>query len=280
MIRSRSLVLAVAFGFVGCATVPPEVALEKALTQKVQTEDVILGDAKCSKVKSTAIEIPKSTGAQDVFCNKTFCSSYSVESKSPVWVSVAMTKEKWNLKAVKRKDRFHPDVCPITASPKPFAKTNYDLGHMWPAEDVRFSAESMDEAGSMLNVAAQPRTFNRGLWAQIEGYVRAREAASAKRSWIVTGPVSLVSEENLAGIIVPKKYFKAVLSEDESGDLFAYGFIATVGVKGPVANFKASIDRIEKETGFDLFAELPDPVEEKIEIVFGEPKATEAKVSQ
>lgn len=267
------------FGLVGCATVPPQVLLEQALAKKVETEEVSLAGAKCSKVKTNAVEIPKAKTEQSIYCNATFCSSYSVEKKSPVWVAVAMNKEKWNSKAVKRKDRFHEDSCPVTANPKPFSKTHYDLGHMWPAEDVRYSALSMDEAGSMLNVAAQPRTFNRGLWAQIEAYVRAREA-TAKRTWVITGPVDLESDEKLEGIVVPKRYFKAVLTESDDGDLFAYGFIATVGVKGPVANFKVSIDQIEKETGYDLFSGLPDEVEEKIEVAFAEPKAVETKSSQ
>lgn len=269
ILRMKLLVFFLMLGtIISCQTAQKPLTVQERTSialQKIDaTEAVTINGATCLELKDPSLKIPVTKNLEKIYCNELFCSQYSQSEKNPYWVAVTTDNERMNSKAIKRKDDFHQDHCPLTASPKPFEKTKIDLGHMYPAEDLRYSKSAMWLSGSMLNVAAQPRTFNRGVWAQIERIVREREQL-ANRSWIVTGPVNPRSTEKLGDISIPARYFKVVLSEAKNGTLTAYGFLATVGIKGKATLFETTVDKVEEETGYDFFSELPEEIESIIE---------------
>ena len=91
--------------------------------------------------------------------------------------------------------------------------------------------------------------------------------------FIATGPIFSAQMRNISRIpgdtlAVPEYFFKAIL--DTVGVDRAVGFIIP-NSKIPADqlwNFAMSIDELEAVLGRDLFPQLPDEMEEKVEAVF------------
>jgi endonuclease G len=131
------------------------------------------------------------------------------------------------------------------------------------------------------NMAPQHDRFNRGIWARLEGKVRAW-AIVADGIYVVTGAVFDRNDDgqrdadadaelmsNRVGI--PTHFYKIILHVRPSG------FIDTISILLPhldenvgstntyLRNHITRIDEIEQLTGIDFFPELPDTRETVVE---------------
>lgn len=154
------------------------------------------------------------------------------------------------------------DRCP---EPYEYTRSGYDRGHMAPAADMKWDYDAMHNSFYMTNICPQKHSLNSGGWKRLEEKIRdwvAKDSALI----IVTGPILTENMETIGnGIAVPTKFFKAILAPF-SNPQKAIGFIyKNEGGQKKIKDQAVSIDEIERQTGLDLFFNLPDDTENKLE---------------
>lgn len=163
--------------------------------------------------------------------------------------------------------------------------TSYNRGHMVPdASRDGYSSEMIEQAYYGTNSVPQVQDgFNGGIWATIEGTVRGEIEESSYELYVVTGAVfqTVGGNESITyinptcdskSVPVANYFYKVALKArvDGSGNVTA---ASTIGFwiehkrySGVSAtDFNVSVDQIEQWTGFDLFPNLPDTIEESAE---------------
>lgn len=196
-----------------------------------------------------------------------FSLCYHESHEQASWVAYELTAEETN-GMYKRTDRFmeDPSVKTGSASDIDYKGSGYDRGHLAPAADMSWSAESMFASFFYSNMSPQQPGFNRGIWKSLEELIRtwARQYNAIQ---VVTGPVL---EKDLPAIgfhrvRVPRYYYKVILWNNPSKPR-AIGFLmANESSKEPLSQFAVSVDQVEKWTGIDFFSGLPDDIENAVE---------------
>lgn len=249
---SRLLFLLIAL-MVGCTTKPIRTP-EPPAPQVEQQKSVI----------TTDLELPAIQAGEKPTKRTGYTVLFDKAKRVARWVAYKL--DKGTVKAVERSNDFHLDPtvdgCP---DPSEYKYSGFDRGHLFPAEDARFSSEAMRDSFSMLYMSPQSASLNRGSWKRIESQVRGW-SAQHDEVYVVTGPI--LSEPCLKtigrGICVPKRHFKVVLEKD--GDQYkAIGFIVAQDDKGDIAKFVHPVAEVEKITGIDFFPSLPDEIEKQVE---------------
>lgn len=144
----------------------------------------------------------------------------------------------------------------------------YDRGHLAPSADFRWSQTALSESYFYSNMSPQAPEFNRGIWADLEGTIRAYISRNqGARLYIVTGPVLADDLPKVSrspnGLSIPKQYFKVAADLDNGR---AIGFLLPNAPSDrPMAAFAVSIDQVEELTGIDFFHALPDEQEAALE---------------
>ena len=149
-----------------------------------------------------------------------------------------------------------------------YKKSGYDRGHMAPANDMRWSRQSMLDCFLMTNICPQDHNLNGGSWNKLELKVHAW-AKSKGIIIIATGPVFNGTEKRIGNdnnIVVPSGFFKVVLDPNRNR---AIGFIYdNFESGGGVKRHACSVDDVERITGHDFFSALPDNVERAVESTY------------
>lgn len=193
--------------------------------------------------------------------------SFNPQYHIPNWVSWELTEEETD-GDVTRSNKFtsDPDVegCPDSWD---YNYSGYDRGHMAPAGDMKWDRDAMTETFYMTNICPQVKSLNTGTWKRLEE--KCRYWAQVDGSLvIVCGPVIDGKPIEYIGdsrVYVPNSFFKVILSP-KSNPVRGIGFIIPNGkVKGGMQECAVPIDSVERLTGHDFFAALPDDIEEKVE---------------
>jgi endonuclease G len=215
-------------------------------------------------------ELPKITDSSTVVYHLAYSLQYDEKYEQAEWVSYLLTKDMVN-GSEKRKNNFRvdPDVPTGSASPKDYAKSGYDKGHLAPAGDFTYSEEAMSESFYMSNMSPQRPGFNRGVWKRLEELVR--EFAKENDSiYIATGPIlkdglPTIGKDSVA---VPEYYYKviAVYRKVDLGLDKGIGFILpNESSDEKLDNFVVTIDSVEHVTGINFFEKIPKKIQDKIE---------------
>ena len=146
--------------------------------------------------------------------------------------------------------------------------SGYDRGHMAPANDMRWSVQSMSDCFLMTNICPQDHDLNGGSWNKLELKVHAWAKRYGKII-VATGPIFDNANHRIGNnndIVVPAGFFKVVLDPSLNR---AIGFVyENHEGGGGVARHACSVDEVERITGHDFFGALPDNVENTIESTF------------
>ena len=172
--------------------------------------------------------------------------------------------------AAGRSNKFWTDSelegCPDT---RDYSRSGYDRGHMCPAGEQKWSEEAMRHSFVMANICPQKHELNTGAWKTLED----KERVWARRDSaivIVAGPVYDSSDTETIGhnkVRVPSAFFKVFLAPYAT-PMRAIGFVyPNMKCDGNMEAYAVSVDDVEKMTGLDFFAALPDDVENDIEAV-------------
>jgi endonuclease G len=213
------------------------------------------------------LELPLYTKKEMVISHTGFTLSYNEKHEQANWVAYQLTKEETD-KIFKRTNKFlqDPKVRTGSATDEDYKNSGYDRGHLAPAADMGWSAETMAESFYYSNMSPQTPAFNRGIWKKLEELVR-DWAIENEDIYVVTGPV-LKNDLKTIGVnhvSVPEYYYKVILDYTKP-EIKGIGFLLpNEESKKEVYNFAVSIDSVESFTGIDFFPRLPDEEEKKIE---------------
>ncbi len=195
--------------------------------------------------------------------------SYSEKHEQAEWVTYEMDVRRL-VKNVERGDNFRQDkdIPTGSASVDDYYGSGYDRGHLVPAADMQFSSDAMYSSFLMSNVCPQERSFNRGIWRELEEQVR-DWTRGYKHLYIVTGPVLTKRAKARIGevndVTVPAAFYK-ILLDYEGPEQKAVAFVIPNEKSGkPLDYYAMSVDEAEDITGIDFFADLPDRIEDKLE---------------
>lgn len=193
------------------------------------------------------------------------------------WVLEHLTAANFHERALRSDFDFYSDddqpaECRWTN--RDYLASGYDRGHLAPAADNVHSAIAMRESFYLTNTMPQTPELNRGPWRMLEEHVGRLAAGSGVEAWVVTGPAWLANAEGKIAfetlgshqVWIPTHCFKAVLVKQASGHFDAFAWLLPNNSKPPAfTECAASVDEIEAATGFDLFAGLPDEIEDRLE---------------
>lgn len=193
--------------------------------------------------------------------------SYNPKWRIPNWVAYELTDQEAAAHG-RRQGEFEsdPDAGPAAADNADYKHSGYSRGHMAPAGDMKWNGRAMRESFLLTNVCPQDYELNAGVWEDLESELRHR-ARRWGRVYIVCGPVVSNGYRTIGRhrVCVPQRFFKAVCWQ-QGGRWHSKGFIFPNNrAGGSFHDYSATVDEIERLTGHDLFAPLPDEVERRIE---------------
>ena len=208
---------------------------------------------------------------------------YDDDLRVPIWVAYELTSDDASA-SLTRRDCFRTDPRlsdGVASNCADYEEPVFDRGHIFPSADASRGRFAMTNTFIFSNMAPQHDRFNRGIWARLEGKVRAW-AIVADGIYVVTGAVFDRNDDgqrdadadvelmaNRVGI--PSHFYKIILHVRPSG------FIDTISILLPhldenvgstnsyLRNHITTIDEIERLTGIDFFPELPDARETVVE---------------
>ena len=193
--------------------------------------------------------------------------SFNPDLHIPNYVVWELTREEVS-GDVGRTNSFQADPavesCANTAD---YRGSGFDRGHMMPAADAKHSPQAMVESFYLTNICPQAPQLNQGSWKTLEEKCRVWADADSAII-IICGPVvsDRISQRiGETGVAVPQRFFKVVLSPFADPPR-AIGFIMPNGkLRGGMQAAAVSVNEVERITGYDFFAALPDDMEEEIE---------------
>lgn len=162
----------------------------------------------------------------------------------------------------------------------------YARGHQIPDADRQYNETMVKQTYYAINSTPQIQNgFNGGIWNSLEGSIRNLVINNDKNEtiYVVTGaafrkgnetkePTWIQPVYDSKMCPVPNYYWKAVLrvKYDTSGEVSSaqsvgFWFEHKVYSNSSFTNHTATVNDIESWTGFDLFANLPDSIEEGAE---------------
>ena len=188
---------------------------------------------------------------------------YNESHEQPNWVYYVLTRDGVDGVA-ERKNNFRSDtkVSSGSASTNDYKASGYDRGHLCPAADMRSSQVAMNESFFMSNMSPQHPSFNRGIWKKCEEVVR---GALTDTLYVITGPIfrDNIGVIGANKVTIPGSYYKVIYDKCKS-KIVAY-VIPNEKTALPLDHFLTTVDNVESLIGVDLFYQLPDHIESKLE---------------
>lgn len=194
---------------------------------------------------------------------------FDEENLIPFWVAYDLTEHESRGTAERGQKAFRPDenAGVRQAVDNDYRRSGYTRGHMAPAADFKWNDDAMWDTFYFTNCCPQTEQMNAGAWEDVEGMVR-RLARYYGTVYIVTGPVLEGNEHKTIGknkVTVPEAFFKALLICDDQ-EWHSIGFLMRNNDQTQyVQKSMLSVNELEKLTGYDLFHNLPDAIEESVE---------------
>jgi endonuclease G, mitochondrial len=192
--------------------------------------------------------------------------AYSEMHEQAIWVFYMLTPDFFNSSIYRTDDfRVDPEIKTGSATPEDYKGSGYDRGHLCPAADMKLNESSVSESFFMSNISPQEPEFHRQIWGKLELQVR-EWAKTEDTIVVVTGPIFRNTKGTIGEnrVTIPGYYYKIVLDLTGKKKMIALVFKNSYE-KRPIENLVLSVDSVEKLTGIDFFAGLPNEVENKLE---------------
>lgn len=197
-----------------------------------------------------------------------FVIGWSPSLRHPLWVAYRVPAEKSY--EVGKRPSFRADAsAPGSPAASAYKGTGYDRGHMAPnyAITTRFGTEAQKKTFYMSNISPQKPGLNRGPWREVEHRIAELWTAKYGDMWVIVGCVPGDPEDRLpSGVDVPKAYWQLIVAQSSDGvRALALYMPRNIPFSAfPVHNI-ISIDELEKRTGLDFLADLPNFFERPLE---------------
>ena len=216
--------------------------------------------------------IPGGVAPKDVVTlhKKAFSVGWSPSQRHAVWAAyrVPPTQKPFDLS----RPSFSPDPAALH-SPKAnaYARSGYDRGHLVPNHAIssRFGKEAQVETFLMSNIAPQRPWLNQGPWANVELRIADHWPDRYGDVWVIVGTILSPDprpQKLRGGIGIPTAFYQiAVTRHKEQIRACAVVMPQWISRRARPRVYLATIDEIERLSGFDFFSALPDEEEALLE---------------
>ena len=234
------------------------------------------GTGRSASVATEGLELPACRDRGFLVGNRegryTLC--YDTACRQAGWVAYVLTRRDVRTKGAKRRNAFRcdPEVLARgwpSATDRDYAGSGFDRGHLLPSADRDGTARENGATFYLSNVSPQRPGLNRRMWRLLEEQVR-RWADRYDSLYIVTGGELRGSLPSIgAGVAVPERYYKALLTRS-AGGWHAVGFLIPNADDPPgrFPDYAMSVDELEAELDMDFFPALPHEIERVTEARF------------
>jgi len=222
--------------------------------------------------------IPKSTIPKSVFTllvNKAYSVGYSEKLKDPVWSSYYVFWTDTPMKGP-RPNRFQTDNrtdAKVTHNDYKQKPSRYDRGHMTPNYVIlsRYGPAAQLETFLMSNICPQRSPLNQQTWRYLEHEISEEFSRQFANLWVVCGPIfkdGPLHRLNGTAAIPDAFYMILVGMHEDSATPHMLAVVMDQNVSGiqPLRKFLQTVRTVEKKTGLDFFSELPDQLENTLEV--------------
>lgn len=196
-----------------------------------------------------------------------FTLSYNEQNEQADWVAYMLTKEQAQMSR-DRCDCFKTDanIGTGSATQTDYTSSGFDKGHLSPAADNNMSAQANEESFLFSNMSPQLPGFNRGIWADLEEWVR-QQAIAHDTIYVVTGPVfrNNLGKMGPDSVTIPGYFYKCILRFDGTTAKTIAFLLPQVGATGEIKDYVVTVNTIETLTGIDFFPALDNSIENKAE---------------
>jgi len=220
------------------------------------------------------LEIPSKVDGCYIVEHKYYTLCYNEKHEQASWVAYAISFDMVRGLA-DRKDNFREDPLVPSGSAQliDYKGSGFDRGHLAPAAVMKASELCMSESFYLSNMSPQVPGFNRGIWKELEAWVRGRAMFVSQYDtvlYVVTGPVLTNNLKSIGPnkVSVPEYYFKVIYNPIESQAGAGLAFLMKnepSSLEPTDESFRVPIDSIESLTGIDFFPMLDDEREKEIE---------------
>ncbi|HEX8832958.1 MAG TPA: DNA/RNA non-specific endonuclease [Abditibacteriaceae bacterium] len=203
--------------------------------------------------------------------------SYNKSNGGPNWVSWHLDKS--DLGDIRR-GTFRPDpLLPpdMQIRPSDYKNSGYDRGHVCPSGDRTRTKEDNTATFVMSNMLPQAAALNQQVWKDLEDYSRYL-VGRGDELYVVAGGSGSAERIGNNKVNVPAVCWKIIVVLPEgNGDLRRINAnTRVIAVSMPNrereeiadskwAQWTTSVDQLEKTTGYDFLAALPDSIENALE---------------
>ncbi len=138
----------------------------------------------------------------------------------------------------------------------------YDRGHLAPSADFRWSKDALSESYFYSNISPMKPEFNRGIWADLENFLRQYVITHQVPLYVFTAPVLTDSLETIErapnGVKIPKRFVKCVYDDINKR---AIGFeIPNEKSDYSIKHYAKPIAEIDDIIRTKIFGKLPDTI--------------------
>lgn len=216
------------------------------------------------------ILLPSEMSREQIIHHKGFSLSYNSSYVQPSWVAYKVTKAQVNRDdKVKAKYIPDPEVNTRSATKKDYKQGGYVMAQFVSYLDIKQIPGAVEESFYMTNITPMKLAFHNHIWLLTEELIRLWSASSTEGLYVVCGPILSDAPFPAMGdnnVSVPTRYYKVVYDPENKK---AIGFIFRNGTSsGKLKAYAVSIDKVEQETGIDLFPSLDDDLEMQVESDF------------
>lgn len=211
--------------------------------------------------------LPSEVEGHQLLTYSNFTLSYNEEHEQADWVAYELTDNEVALDR-DRCNCFKRDnnVTTGSATDDDYLNTGFERGHLSPAADNNISELANEESFLMSNMSPQLSGFNKGIWEDLESWVR-KQAEIYGKIYVGTGPVFTCILGTLGenDVTIPGYFYKVLLIFKDSNAKTIAFLIPQVGANGNIEDYVVTVNTIETLTGLDFFPDLDDSVENRVE---------------
>jgi endonuclease G, mitochondrial len=216
-------------------------------------------DRTCPQHVLKGAPVSKTVKKNDQYlCRANYAVHYRYDTRTAEWVAEHVTLESVTGKS-KRRDDFRPDreiPAQHRAELKDYVGAGYDRGHLAPAGDNTQSDAVMSESFLLTNMVPQVPNHNRGIWKQLETYVRDWVIAGMD-IYVVSGTVYQTGYKTIGDnqVGVPTHIWKVIVDRKD-GKAIAFMFPHTALPVKDLPKYAVSVATLEKLTGINFMPKL------------------------
>ena len=226
-------------------------------------------DDKASQLVYQGAPVSKIVKNEQYLVKKNYAIHYRYDTKTAEYVVEHVTKECITGPS-KREDDFRPDLEVPTAHQSQladYAGNPYDRGHLVPAGNCTQNDDVMSESFFLTNMIPQVPNNNRGIWKQVETYVR-NWALEGKDIYVISGTIYNKDHKTIGAnkVGVPDFVWKIVVDKT-SNKAIAFLFPNTPLPVSDLPKYIVAVVDIEKLTHINFMPKLTAAQHKSIEQV-------------